>query len=513
MSLKRSAAALFLEPTSAAVQLGASFLMNNTMSASRISSPQPFVFTVICPKDEVIAIEFFAVPQFAAEHIGDIRIDWGDGNVTVADVAMSSDSVAEIVSGEDIMPTSSCSHRYAEDGKRTVTVSTPSGFLPLKKLPYQTVSVATALPTLTMGESDPEGRPEPSDTLPPLFAMNPKTGRSPLNFICPDFLANNPNLAFFDEAFMGVSLKSVPVSLFSPCKSLKSLARTFAHSQLTAIPYGLLRHALTLSLCEETFAHCSSLRDVDNPFGDKKNLPVCLEGFMQGAAPRLFAWCDKGRRQEAGWIRPHANLADPCFEFDWHAAPLSSEPIVLFYPIDLELEGDLFVEWGDGAVERIDWNSTDALSHTYAQPGVYRVKLHYTAGEEVRPFRLGRAVTAIHNALPAFHPRTVETLGDFCGWAADRRELRSIPEDLFANNPTIVNLEQAFAGCVQLTDVADGIVSMLPDLKCTDGMFAFCKSLKALPASYLASPRLPRYDCFAGEATTETSDRNQETAA
>ena len=487
--------------------------MNNTMSASRISSPQPFVFTVICPKDEVIAIEFFAVPQFAAEHIGDIRIDWGDGNVTVADVAMSSDSVAEIVSGEDIMPTSSCSHRYAEDGKRTITVTTPSGFLPLKKLPYQTVSVSTALPTLTMGESDPEGRPEPSDTLPPLFAMNPKTGRSPLNFICPDFLANNPNLAFFDEAFMGVSLKTVPVSLFSPCKSLKSLARTFAHSQLTAIPYGLLRHALTLSLCEETFAHCSSLRDVDNPFGDKKNLPVCLEGFMQGAAPRLFAWCDKGRRQEAGWIRPHANLADPCFEFDWHAAPLSSEPIVLFYPIDLELEGDLFVEWGDGAVERIDWNSTDALSHTYAQPGVYRVKLHYTAGEEVRPFRLGRAVTAIHNALPAFHPRTVETLGDFCGWAADRRELRSIPEDLFANNPTIINLEQAFAGCVQLTDVADGIVSMLPDLKCTDGMFAFCKSLKALPASYLASPRLPRYDCFAGEATTETSDRNQETAA
>ena len=247
------------------------------MSASRISSPQPFVFTVICPKDEVIAIEFFAVPQFAAEHIGDIRIDWGDGNVTVADVAMSSASVAEIVSGEDILPTSSCAHRYAEDGKRTVTVSTPSGFLPLKKLPYQTVSVSTALPTLTMGESDPEGRPEPSDTLPPLFAKDPETGRASLNFICPDFLANNPNLAFFDEAFMGVSLKTVPVSLFSPCKSLKSLARTFAHSQLTAIPYGLLRHALTLSLCEETFAHCSSLRDVDNPFGDKKNLPVCLE--------------------------------------------------------------------------------------------------------------------------------------------------------------------------------------------------------------------------------------------
>ena len=300
------------------------------MSASRIPSPQPFVFTVICPKDEVITIEFFAVPQFAAEHIGDIRIDWGDGDISVADVAMSSDSVAGMVSGEDILATSSCTHRYAEDGKRTVTVTTPSGFMPLKRLPYQTVSVSTALPTLTMGETDPEGRPEPSDTLPPLFAPDPETGSAPLNFLCSDFLANNPNLAFFDEAFMGVSLKTVPVSLFSPCKSIKSLARTFARSKLTSIPYGLLRHALTLSLCEETFAHCPFLRDVDNPFGDKKNLPVCLEGFMLGAAPRLFAWCDKGRRQEAGWIRPHANLADPSFDFDWHASPLSSEPIALF---------------------------------------------------------------------------------------------------------------------------------------------------------------------------------------
>lgn len=483
------------------------------MSASRIPSPQTFVFTVICPKDEVITIEFFAVPQFAAEHIGDIRIDWGDGDISVADVAMSSDSVAGMVSGEDILATSSCTHRYAEDGKRTVTVTTPSGFMPLKRLPYQTVSVSTALPTLTMGETDAEGRPEPSDTLPPLFAPDPETGSAPLNFLCSDFLANNPNLAFFDEAFMGVSLKTVPVSLFSPCKSIKSLARTFARSKLTSIPYGLLRHALTLSLCEETFAHCPFLRDVNNPFGDKKNLPVCLEGFMLGAAPRLFAWCDKGRRQEAGWIRPHANLADPSFDFDWHASPLSSEPIVLFYPIDLELEGDLFVEWGDGSAELIDWNSTDALSHNYPQPGIYRVKLHHTAGEEVRPFRLGRSVTAVHNALPAFHPRTVETLGDFCGWAADRRELRSIPEDLFANNPSIVNLEQAFAGCVQLTDVADGIVSMLPDLKSTDGMFAFCKSLKALPTSYVASPHSPRYDCFAAQPITENTPCGKETLA
>ena len=49
------------------------------MSPTRLQPPQPFAFTVISPKDETIAIEFFAVPRFAAEHIGVIRIDWGDG--------------------------------------------------------------------------------------------------------------------------------------------------------------------------------------------------------------------------------------------------------------------------------------------------------------------------------------------------------------------------------------------------------------------------------------------------
>ena len=88
------------------------------MSASRIPSPQPFVFTVICPKDEVITIEFFAVPQFAAEHIGDIRIDWGDGDISVADVAMSSDSVAGMVSGED---------GFGRVPVRTDTLKTASG--------------------------------------------------------------------------------------------------------------------------------------------------------------------------------------------------------------------------------------------------------------------------------------------------------------------------------------------------------------------------------------------------
>ena len=76
--------------------------------------------------------------------------------------------------------------------------------------------------------------------------------------------------------------------------------------------------------------------------------------------------------------------------------------------------------------------------------------------------------------------------------------LTAVPEDLFANNPDIVNLEQAFAGCVKLISVPDGILSGLTSLKTADAMFAFCKRLEKLPASYLESPHSPRYDFFAG---------------
>lgn len=479
------------------------------MSPARSIPPQPFVFTVICPKNEVISIEFYAVPQLAAEHIGEIRIDWGDGQASTPDVVMSAGTLSEMLSEDAVVASVRCTHRYSADGKRTIAISTPSGFLPLKSLPSQTVSVSTALPTLTVGETDPEGRPEASDTLPALFSPNPKSGEAALNFICPDLLTNNPQLAFFDEAFMGTALRSIPISLFAPCQSIKSLVRTFAHSKLTSIPYGLLRHAQTLSLCEETFAHCKCLETAENPFGDKKSLPVCMEGFLLGAAPELFAWCDKGRREEAGWVRPHAKLSDPSFDFDWHAADSASTPIVSFYPIDLELKGDLLVEWGDGNTERIDWNSTDALTHAYAKPGFYRVRLHYTQGEQTRPFQLGSGLTAIHSALPSFHPRAVDNLGDFCGWAADRRELQSVPEDLFVHNPDIRNLEQAFAGCVKLKDVPDEILQPVENLQNADGMFAFCKSLERLPSSYLSCPHSPNYDFFADAKTRRIVDRKE----
>ncbi len=467
------------------------------MPAARLIPPQSFVFTVICPKNEEIAVEFFAVPRFAAEHIGEIRIDWGDGQTTTPDVIMSAENVADMLSGDDVTASRECTHRYSEDGKRTVTITTPSGFLPLKRLPVQTVAVSSALPTLTVGETDPEGRPEATDTLPPLFAPDPKTGEIALNYLCADFLTNNPGLAFFDEAFAGIALENIPASLFAPCKTLKSLVRTFAGSRITAIPFGLLRHAQTLSLCEETFAGCTHLESVENPFGDKKNLPVCMEGFLADADPRFFAWCDKGRREEAGWIRPLAVITDPSFEFEWHAVSTQPETVVAFYPIDLELKGDLLIEWGDGSTERVDWNKTDVLVHAWAAPGLYRVRLHYTAREEVRPFQLGMHLTSIRTPLPIFHPRTVESLGDFCGWAADRRELAALPEKLFAANPDILNLEQAFAGCVKLHAVPDNLLEGLERLQCADGMFAFCKSLAALPASYRSCPHDARLDHFA----------------
>ena len=465
------------------------------MSAAKLDSTKDLSITIVSKANEKISFVFFCVPQLAADLMGEIRIEWSDGRVNSIDCAISDGALTEMVNNPQQTAVTTIEHSYPADGKRTVRISSPSGFLPLKELPLQTVSIDSALPVLTRGETDEKGSLLASDTLPRLVGDDPNTGQCALGFVCPELLSNNPQLAFFDESFRHAGFAALPARFFSHCTKIKSLVRTFAESAIENVPARFLGQASYDTLCEETFAHCSKLEQIENPF--KKNvLPCCLEGFLEGAPSRFFSWCDPYRREELGWIRPPAQATDPSFDFEWTPSIAeASEQLVIFYPIDLELKGDLLVEWGDGTVERIDWNQVDALEHAYSTIKPYCVRIHSTAGEPVRPFQLGRHVRKIFTPLPAFHPRTAEARGDFCGWAANRRELTELPAAFFANNPAISNLEQAFAGCVKLEVVPDDILSGLKTVN-ADGMFAFCKNLPGLPASFRALARDKTLDYF-----------------
>lgn len=453
------------------------------------------VATLLCRPDETVTISFYAVPQLAAELIGEVRIDWGDGRINAVDCTISDSALTEMVNNPGSAPKVTASHSYAAQGSQTIRIRTESGFLPLAQLPSQTVSIDSALPVLTRGETDDKNRLRPDDTLPRLVPDDPQTGVCTLSHLCPELLGNNPQLAFFDEAFRHCAVTRLEPSFFSPCRKLKSLVRTFADSSLVSIPAGLLAQADAGTICEETFARCRMLERIEHPFANKE-LAVCMEGFLEGASSSLFSWCEPSRREEMGWVRPAARASDPAFEFEWvPGIARVPEQVAIFYPIDLELKGDLLVDWGDGHIERIDWNKTDALEHAYDEVLPYRVCIHSTANEAVRPFQLGAHVRRILTPLPRLHPRIAGMRGDFCGWAANRRELTSLPPELFANNPDITNLEQAFAGCVKLENVPDTLLAGL-GAAAVDGMFAFCKSMLGLPESYRSRPRDKTLDYF-----------------
>ncbi|MGN1209383.1 MAG: hypothetical protein ACI4SV_03690 [Duodenibacillus sp.] len=456
------------------------------------------LLTVVCRADDPATVVFYAVPKIAWQQIGGVGIDWGDGTTQSVDCTLSDADLSECMNHPDRLALAGFTHCYEREGKYSVSIRAPKGWLNLHQLPTQTVSIDSPLPTLTIGETDGSFTLIASDTLPALVPV-PVRGRALLRKVCPDLLRNNAQLAYFDNAFAATSLTRIPAGLFACCRSLISLTRTFAESGLESIPEGLFPAARDTTVCEGTFSGCTELTDVSNPFA-KGVFPICAEGFLDGADNAVFHWCPRDRRTEMGWKRPCPTFEDPFFSFTWEApAGALNEPIVTFYPIDLALPGELLVDWGDGAAEYVDWNTADTLTHAYEETGLYAVRLYYTRGEAVRPFHLGQHVRAIHTPLPLFHPRATDARGDFCGWAAGLRELEVIEKPLFTDNPDIVNLEQAFAGCVRLSRVPENFLSGPGENRQlnVDGMFAFCKSLPRLPEDYRSFKRNTALDCFA----------------
>ncbi len=486
----------------------------------------------VTDEDATAAVRFFKVPGPAHDALGSLVILWGDGSESLVVCEASRDDIETMMETADAFPTAEFSHAYGHAGVFHVTIGCPSGFVPLARLPLQTTAITSALPTLTIGETDERGRLLPSDTLPPLVPAPPSAlpeeegaagdaeasddataaaeveetaaeeppapAYSALASIPADLLANNPHLAYFDDAFAGSQIAAVSPDLFAPVKRIDSARRLFAGSKLDAVPAGFLSHVHEATAVEKAFANCPQLTSVADPFAPAP-VPPCAEGLLAGAPLPLFAAFPRDLRADLGCVRPAATTDDAPFTFFWHASPQAAgAPIVYFYPTDFAESGDFFIDWGDGTTESVAWNDVSAITHEYASDGVYQVTLFSTPNEPVRPFRLGRFVTEIASPLPAFFPRNVTEKGNFCGWAADARELVRVPSNLFdAIGKDVTNLDEAFAGCTALSSAPDSLFAFVNASASVDGAFAFCKKLSRLPASYANRPRRTERDYFA----------------
>ena len=485
-----------------------------------------FELTIENVEDRRVTLTLFKVPGPAHDTLGSMMISWGDGVEEALSAAADRSDVEAMMTDEALRPVKSRTHIYADVGLYHVTIRCASGFLPLAQLPWQTTALTSPLPTLTAGETDEGGRLVPADTLPPLVPARPiptqaaleavppseaapapeeaPVRRSLLADIVPDLFANNPHLSVFDDAFAATSIRTIPVELFTPVRRLASCRRLFAESLITEVPAGFLVKADEHTALERAFARCPDLVRVADPFAPNP-LPYCIGDLLAGAPLALFSAFEPEVRSDLGAVRPAACADDSAFCFDWHArAEAPRAPIVLFYPMDFATAGDFLVDWGDGKTEPVDWNAVAELTHAYEKEGVYRVTLYSTENEPVRPFRLGRFVTAIYSAIPSFYERDAGHRGDFCGWAADARELTTLPADLFIHlGPCAANLEEAFAGCTSLTNVPEALFVPVAQHTKVDGAFAFCKRLPHLPASFASRTRCTMLDFYSAPSTSD----------
>ncbi len=447
-----------------------------------------------------VRLVFYKIPRYAMDQVGKITIDWGDEVTEDVDCTINDAELQQMAADETFTATLTKTHRIQmRHALARIRIRTSSGWLPLKELPKETENIVSALPTLTVGETTATGELIAAKVFPQLVSSE-SGERTTLKTIAGNLFVANPDLEVFDRAFFASSIETVDADLFSPFQKIASVREIFAKSNIKAIPFGLLKGATKETLCSRAFADCANLEKVENPFAEAP-IPYVVDDFLLGANHTLFSWADTTRRQIMGWVRPKATKEDAAFRFTWKASG-KAQTVLRFYPIDLEIDGDFLIDWGDGITERFEYETTDLISHAWKKAGLYTVTLHSPSPQEyaVRPFRFSRGVVAILDPLPNFHPKALRQKDDFVGWAANLRELEAIAPRFFDNNPTIRNLEQCFAGCTNLKAVDDDIILSLKHLECADAMFAFCYKLERLPKSFANFPRQTGLDCFAESA-------------
>jgi len=446
------------------------------------------LFKVTPTEGSPLEVAFYKVPRLAMDAIGEVRIDWGDGENEALDCTLTEKELFELVNGNRSEMLLTVKHLPLSSEPMRIRITTTSGFLPLAKLPSQTTALLSALPTLTLGKTDAKGRLLPSKRLPCLVAPG-LDGKSALSRLPRTLLEANPQITIFDEAFLGAAIRTLDRSFFAPIERITSLKRTFAHTNLKVLVEGLLDKADEASVCHQSFEHCDSLKTIENPFNPKA-IPFALSGFLKGDEVKPFNWIDEVRIKSMGCKIVSPTKNDPAFSFDWHALGSDeTETVIFFYPIDLAHHCELFIEWGDGKRDLIDCNGLVSLTHAWKREDIYTVSIHIGMHSSVPPFKLGTRIVRLLSPLPRMHPRRINARGSLRGWAANARELESVASGFFKNNLDLTDLAQCFAGCTRLKNVPEDLFEGLNALECVDSMFAFCFALDAAPKAFYAHKR------------------------
>jgi len=159
---------------------------------------------------------------------------------------------------------------------------------------------------------------------------------------------------------------------------------------------------------------------------------------------------------------------------------------------------DYTIDWGDGNVDRdltggsqhhfwggLD-NVADAPWHKYDEPGEYTITItgnypegiKFYNGMGVGESRLTKVLTPLPEVTADYGVRYTF---QYC------RNLESIPEDLYKNNPDETDFYSAFHSCNKLKNIPEGLFANNISAVNFGGAFQSCTSLKSIPVGLFAN--------------------------
>ena len=168
---------------------------------------------------------------------------------------------------------------------------------------------------------------------------------------------------------------------------------------------------------------------------------------------------------------------------------------------------ELTVDWGDGTTPTTVASGTalsskDAFCHSYPLTYV-NYNIIITSGQtdktlqQIPPFGYSNRRDSREKLVSIDTPllNTAET--DF-GSCFSYYALRSIPEDLFANNPQATNFSYCFCSCTSLRSIPEGLFAHNPQATDFSYCFSSCTSLQSVPEGLFANnPQATNFrDCF-----------------
>ena len=132
-----------------------------------------------------------------------------------------------------------------------------------------------------------------------------------------------------------------------------------------------------------------------------------------------------------------------------------------------------------------DLSGSGALNHTFVNVGEHKVKVLFKSGITSfnSCFRDCTGLTSIPSDLFANNPEVI----DFNNCFADCTGLTSIPNDLFANNTKVTNFYYCFRNCTGLTSIPSDLFANNPEVTNFRYCFDGCTGLTFIPNDLFAN--------------------------